>query len=60
MTTDRLEQSLTEARYQAKDRVNKVGLDVALESRREGGSKRKFTIEELPGYAEVHYVKNVM
>jgi hypothetical protein len=39
---------------------NKVGLDVALEALREGWSMRKFTIEELLGYAEICRVKNVM
>ena len=39
---------------------NKVGLDVALEALREGWSKRKFTMDELLGYAEICRVKKVM
>lgn len=39
---------------------NKVGLDVALEALREGWSARKFTMDELLGYAEICRVKKVM
>lgn len=39
---------------------NKVGLDVALEALREGWSQRKFTMDEIYGYAEICRVKKVM
>jgi len=39
---------------------NKVGLDVALESLREGWSAHKFTMDELIHYAEICRVKNVI
>lgn len=38
----------------------KVGLDVALEALREGWSARKFTIDELQGYAKICRVQKVM
>ena len=39
---------------------SKVGLDVALEALREGWSQRKFTMDELIGYAGICRVKKVM
>jgi len=39
---------------------NKVGLDVALESLREGWAARKFTMDELLHYAEICRVKKIM
>lgn len=39
---------------------SKVGLDVALEALREGWAARKFSMDELLGYAEICRVKKVM
>jgi hypothetical protein len=39
---------------------NKIGLDVALEALREGWRGRRFSMDELWGYAKVCRVANVM
>ena len=39
---------------------NKIGLDVALEALREGWRARRFTMDELDGYARICRVQRVM
>ena len=39
---------------------NKIGLDVALEALREGWREKRFTMDELWGYAKICRVSNVM